>query len=154
MLTPDQVFFMSGVELKASREVYRKFKVNRQELNLLCALTTVLSLKKRRAIAVSALFQWLGVGQGWQAKAQGYVFGLAAKGCVHRLDYNRNGKTGNSLAITDFGARVLELYFSQVEKIEREAPAVYPTYKQNSVHSSKVLEALPSYNLRQSGRDE
>jgi hypothetical protein len=154
MMTADEVFFMSGVELKASREVYRKHRINRQELNLLCCLTTVLSLKKRKAIAMTKLFEWLGVGTGWVGKAQGYIFGLHKKGCIHKLDYVRNGKSGNSLAITEYGARVLELYFKTVSEIEQQKPAKYPTYKSNAVHSSRVQEDLPLYILRSPGRDE
>ncbi len=122
MMSAEQVFFANGIEIKAARGVYRRYGINRYELNLLCSLYCYLAVKGRRAVAYTALLDWLGISFTMKSKFRGYLHGLEEKGCVHKLNYNtRLKQPGNSLGISVFGANVLKYYYQEVSRLETRA---------------------------------
>lgn len=153
-LSEQDIFWVSGIEMLAAKGVYKKFRINRYELHMLCCLQTVLSLKSRKAIAVQGMFEWIGFSYKMRQKSWGYIIGLINKGCVHRLNYKMQPtKPGNSIALTEFGAIVLGLYYDTVKGLERQKPQSYQTLKDTTVRLENILEDLPRYNLIKAGRD-
>lgn len=150
----EQVFWMNGIEAIASKVIWHRFGVNKYEMNMLCALQTVLSLKGRRAIGYTHLFDWLGYSFKTRRKCRGYVIGLINKGLVHRLNYKMQpNKPGNSLAISEYGGKILMFYYAEVDKLEKQRPAKYQTLEETVVTLENMKEVLPRYILVKAGRD-
>jgi hypothetical protein len=150
MLTKEQIFWMNGVEIIAARTVYRKFHINRYQLHILCAAMTFMALNRRKTVGFRALCEWLGVGDKWKQKAFGYITGLKELGAVHALEYQcRPGRGGNTIAISEFGGRVLDLYFQEVQRLESKRPA---DFKCDRVMTLGEISQQHAYNLITAGR--
>lgn len=113
----DQFFFMLAAEKKAAGRMWKRYKVNRFELNILCALSSYLQLKGKQITSKKIFTDWLGFSYRMEHKTNGYFFGLIRKGLITRLAYRRTA--GNSLALSPFGVRVLEEFYAEVEAIDQ-----------------------------------
>ena len=152
----DEFYFLSYAEQRAAMAVYRKFHINRFELNLLAALYAFLQIKGRRAVAINVLFDWLGYHRQQKYNSRGYLQGLRDKGCVHCLNYNRQpNQKGNSYCITPFGGRILEYFYSQVEAIDQanKGRKKNPGLSDKIIPSDRISDLLPQYYLFSKGRD-
>ncbi len=147
----DNFFFLAGCEIKASHVIYRKFKVNRHELQLLSCLSAFLQLKGKRATERRKFLDWLGLGFKTNKKCIMYLDWLVKKGCLCVVTY-RNKTVGNSIGLSVYGGNVLELYYSEVEKFERAHAdrKKMPGYKDLAFLSTEVPTG---YSLRIAGRD-
>jgi hypothetical protein len=149
----DQFYFLSYAEQRAARLIYRKYKVNRFELVLLCGIFTFLQLNGKRTVGRGPLFEWLGCSSSVKYKSHGYLHGLIKRGAVHNLAYKKQlSRGGSSYAISAFGWMVIDEYYQEVERIDRitRDRKTKPSGKAIVVHST---EDIPGYILISAGRD-
>ena len=142
-------FYLLSIERQAAKRVYKKFGINRYELNALAGLAGCMLKLNRQVISREVFFDWLGGNSRFSAKVFGYIMGLINKGCLHRCTWrNRRVESGQTLAISSYGFRVLDFFYEEVEKIEVET---LPHYRSLEIHSDNLPKG---YTLRQAGRND
>lgn len=143
-----EFFHLSGIEMKASKVIYFKYKITRRELNILVSLSAYLMLFDKKIIGRNDFSEWLGLNYKMERKVFYYVKCLIDKGAIHRLAYRR--PDGNCLTISGFGLNVLEAFDQVLKAIQKAEKLKNPFYKNLSID----LENLPKgYTLMQRGRD-
>lgn len=145
----DDFFYFQGIERRAAAVVWRRYQINKYELNLLAGISAFLTLHGRKIVSRDLFIDWLGGNYRFEKKCQMYIKYLVEKGAVHRLAYRR--PDGNCLALSPYGIKILEAFSNEIQAIEmrdkRGKSAV--SYKDLGVN----LEALPhGYTLMQAGR--
>jgi hypothetical protein len=148
----DDFFYLQGIERRAAKGIWKGFGINKYELNMLAGLAACLQVEGKRVISKELYFDWIGGNRRFNEKNWMYIRGLLNKGCLHRLTFkNVKPGTGNSLAISPYGIRVLELYYQAIEAIEREDKA--RKQKAGFRDLAVYVEDLPhGYTLRDAGR--
>lgn len=145
MYQADQFFYMQAVERKAAAVVYKRFGINRYELNMLASLSAYLCLKDKRIISRKIFTDWLGLGYKEEKRCWVYLQHLVRKGVIHRLAYRR--PDGNSLAISEYGIRILDAFYQALSELEQRVP--------DRSYTGLALDTgnLPDgYTLKQAGR--
>lgn len=147
-MNASEFFLMSGIEKQASKIVYRKFAINRHELNMLVGLSAYLMLFRKKIISRDGFTNWLGLNYGLEKRCFAYLKGLVDKGALHRLSYNR--PDGNCLAISGFGIEILKAFDQALNELESQNPLLSsPSYRSVELD----LNNLPKgYVIRQEGR--
>jgi hypothetical protein len=147
MLKADDLFYYSGIEKKASKVVYHLYRVNRHELNMLASLAAYLQLHGKRIVGRKIFTDWLGLNYGLEKRCWAYIGGLIDKGCLHRLAFRR--PDGNSLAISQYGIRVLEAFYQAVAEQEKKDKHRSGSFRDLPINTN----SLPNgYILKQAGR--
>lgn len=148
----DQLFYLSAIEIRAAKAVYFKFLINRHELSTLCSISACLQLLGRRTVSRKIFTDWLGLSYVLEKKMNGYLEGLHRQGMIHRLRF-RSTKTGNVLAISGYGIRVLEYFYDEVQKIDRQDKErkKKPGYKTLAMDANVLPKG---YSLLNAGRDD
>jgi hypothetical protein len=145
----DDLFYISGIEKKASKVVYHRFRVNRHELNMLASLAAYLQLHGKQIIGRKVFTDWLGLNYGLEKRCWAYLSGLIDKGCLHRLAFRR--PDGNSLAISEYGIKVLDAFYQAIALQARIDKPRRPGVGFRDLPIN--LNALPDgYTLKQAGR--
>lgn len=147
----DDLFYMQGIEKRASKVIWKKYQINRYELNMLTSITAYLQLHGKQVISRKIFTDWLGLNYKLEKMCWNYLRGLISKGAVHRLTYRNRTGEGNSLCVSPFGCRVLDDYYAAVEGIA----AMDSARLQRPGYHSLVVDSnnLPAgYTLAQAGR--
>jgi hypothetical protein len=146
-MTADQYFYFSAIEKQASKVVYKTFRINRHELNMLVGLSAYLQLLGRHIISAKSFTDFLGLNYSLEKRCWAYIRGLVDKGCLHRLSYRR--PSGNCLAISQYGVQVMTCFENAIADIEKQHPIKSSSFKSMALD----LDSLPQgYVLRQVGR--
>lgn len=141
-------FYLSGIERRAAKEVYIKFRINRFELNSLVGLSAYLRLFNKRIVSKQIYCNWLGTGYRAEKKIGFYLYGLEKKGALHRLAYRR--LDGQSLAISPYGVRILQAFEQALKEIEAQNQVKGPDYTELALN----LNSLPDgYIIKHIGRN-
>lgn len=154
MLTPEDYFYISAIEKRAAKVIYKRYTINRHELNMLCSLAGFLQLKGRKAVGKKMFTDWIGANYTLEKRLWAYIEGLILKGVFHRLSWRNKPdvKSGSSLAISIYGIRILEAYYEVLEDMERkdEGRKKKPGFRTLLVD----VNALPlGYRVNVAGRD-
>jgi len=146
----DDYFYMEAREIEAAKAIIRQYGVNRFELNMLCSLAAYLQFHNKRIVGRKLLTDWLGMSYRLEKKAWAYIEGLIKRGCVHHLTWrNQKPGTGNSLGISPFGGKVLRLYWSELDRINKRDRE----RKQKPSYETLIFQDPPEgYTTRQLGR--
>jgi hypothetical protein len=115
-MSAEDFFYMQTAERRASRSVWERWRVNRYELNVLCALATFCQVHGRKIVGSEQLWKWLGLNYQMKKKCESYAYGLRKKGIIHRFSYRR--PDGKCLGMTAYGVSILESFWREVAKIE------------------------------------
>jgi hypothetical protein len=152
----DEFFFIAFLNRQAGRAIYKKFRVNSKELELLAGLSTYLVLSDKKACALTSYSSFNHSGVGLIKKQNGYLKGLINKGLLHVVGYKMQPGRYNSVALTSYGSKVLEAFYSEAEKIRAKHKDRFTKlgFKDIGFHASEVESALPWYTLHSAGRDE
>jgi hypothetical protein len=147
----DEFFFMRGCEIKGAHVIFKKFKVNRHELQMLSCLSAYLQLKGRQATSRRNFLDWLGTSYHTTKKCEMYLDWLVKKGCLNVVTY-KNKKIGHSLGLSVYGGNVLEAFYNEVERIElaHAGRKKMPGYKDLVFMSDSVPAG---YSMNIAGRD-
>jgi hypothetical protein len=113
----DEFFFMVGAEKRAAARIWKRWRVNRFELNILAALSCYLQLQGKRIVSRKIFIHWLGLSYQLEHKANAYLYGLTKKGLCTRLAYRR--ADGHSLALSPYGVHILEEFYKEVDAIDQ-----------------------------------
>jgi hypothetical protein len=146
----DNFFFMVGAEKRGATKIFRRYRINRFELNILCCLSCYLQIHGKRIVSRKILGNWLGLSMQLEYKVNNYIFGLVKKGAVKRLAYRRI--EGHSLALSPFGTHVLTEFYNEVESIDKiyKARKQMPGYQSLTVNNNLLPKG---YILLDPGRD-
>jgi hypothetical protein len=146
----DDHFFMEAREIEAGKILYKRYSINRFELNMLCSLAAYLQVHNKKTVSRKLLTDWIGMAYKTEKRAWAYIQGLITKGAVHLLTWrNQKPGTGNSLGISPLGGKILSLYWSELERIEKRDRS----RKQNPSYETHIFEEPPEgYTTRQLGR--
>lgn len=146
----DEFFFMVGAEKRAAARIWKRYRVNRFELNVLASLSCYLQVHGKRVVSRQILGQWLGLSYQLEHKVNSYLYGLTKKGLVKRLAYRRID--GHSLALSGYGVHILTVFYAEVESIDqatRERKKM-PGYKSLTIDNNLLPRG---YILLDPGRD-
>ncbi len=129
---------------RASFEAYKKFKINKLELWLLCALSSYLQYKNAVVIGKDTFFTEMTGNGREQLKMEGPMLGLIKKGFVGSFEYVRvPGST--SVGLSDLGISTLRCYDEALQVFaDKFAQSPYRIKTQISI----TEEPLPYYNAR------
>lgn len=146
----DEFFYLSTIERIAAKKIWKNFNINRYELQMLAGLSARLQMLGRKIISRDLFVDWLGLNFKAERKVRMYLKGLIDKGVLHRLAYRR--PDGNCLAISPYGIRVLEAYYHELNRIERQDRSRHklPGYESLGVDLNNIPNG---YTLKQAGRD-
>jgi hypothetical protein len=144
-------FYLLGIEKIAAKVIYKRFKINRYELNMLASLSACLLVHNKKVMSSELFFDWIGSNRQFNKRAFGYLMGLLNHGCLHRMTYNNKPEgSGNSLAISQYGIQVLDRFFDEIERLEnKDKPKGH--YSDLIIHSDHLPKG---YTLRQAGRND
>jgi len=147
-MNADQFFYLSGIEKRAGKQVYKKFGINRHELNMLVGISAFLRLYNRKIISRKLFTDWLDVNYGLEKRLWAYIQGLINKGALHRLAYRR--PDGNCLAISSYGMSILQAFDQALQAISKQDKILGTTYKDLTLDLDNIPQG---YTLKQAGRN-
>lgn len=134
---------------RASKLIYQRYGMNFFELDMLCALTTCLIIHNKRVMSRLTICRWLGFGMRREKKSFGYFQGLSRLGAIHVLTWrNQKPGTGNSIALTPFGAKVLTDYWNELARLE----GIEQNHHHNDYQGITAVESPEGYTPTQLGR--
>ncbi len=143
MYSPDQFFYMQAVERRAASVIWKRYQVNKYELNLLASLSAYLCLKGKKIISRKIFTDWLGLGIKEERRCWMFINHMIRKGVIHRLAYRRSD--GNSLAISNYGIRILQDFYQALPQDDQHGG----TFSNLGID----ITTLPDgYILKQAGR--
>jgi len=127
---------------KASFEVFKIFKINKQELWLLSCLNHYLGTIERNVVSRQAFLENITNNNREIRKMHGYCHGLLTKGFIGSYEYLRvPGST--AIGISDLGVKALESYLKALELVSEK----YPMSKNRIGHiqPAVTLSEIPTY---------
>lgn len=156
MIEPDYLFFINTIERRACLNLYRKFSVTNQQVSILSGLSTYFIIHNVRAVQLQKFARWSGAGPAMVRIIQSQARGLLESGALHKVGYKMQPGKFNSVSLSEYGIRLLDAYYFEVSKLsdQYDFRNNSKTYKDVGIHSSKLQETLPMYNIGTKGRDD
>lgn len=139
--TNAQIVFSAIESFRFRDGIYMKFGTNRMEVWCLLALHGFLNMKGKPLVSRNIFIDYLSGSMRQRNKCLGYVHGLLEKKCLSTFEYI-SSPDSVSLGITDFGFKVIEAYYTDMDKL-------FVRYMKNLTgnynKSASVAENIPSY---------
>jgi hypothetical protein len=147
----DNFFFMVASERLAASRIYKLYKINRYEMNILASLACYLQLHGKVIASEQTFFKWLGLSYYATKDARSYVYGLRVKGLIKRLEW-RSSKGGKCMALSGYGIHILTQFYEQVERIDQQNKdrKQRPGYRSLLIDNSNLPKG---YTILEHGRD-
>lgn len=111
----DRIFTMSLFERRAAYKCWVQFGINRFELWMLCAFSSMLLMYRSKTMSKHELFNTITGNSNVKRKFEGYWLGCKTKGVIKEV-LLKNGQSG--WLLSPLGLKVLQVFEGELVRLE------------------------------------